>query len=671
MRISIRLFLILSVVVATLTSCIGAGRSGYFPDIIYRCDKFIVAADRLLKGDTTIKAISPSYLLCEKDTSLTWEARNIPEGYPSYESDQPLIDALYNRAVVEIDSGGTSLSQHTGWTTWMAMCYINPRAALDSLKAHVGNDEIVSHPGAFQWPVSSDRSAWILAAGELQRVTGDKDLLKQIERIASNTIGRDTLACRDSRNGLIYGSQTYLLPQPALYPEWMNMTDIYQSPCLGTNLSIAAAAKETARIYRQLNNGSAERFTQLSQSICTAVEKSLWQPNLGYFSSYLYCYPYSVQLQATDNMAQAIGVIFDMFDPQVSANIIKKSPVFEAGVPTMYPMPQAYRERCDEAVRPLTQAMWTLAAMKMRNEKAFNLSFGSLVEMNLTNYRSKYYSAGIVAAVFRGFAGMNFEENGIRFTPYVPEVMGGYKRIKNFKYRDALLDIYISGSGDSITEFNIDGQQSRSFLFPDTLKGKHFVSIELSRRHNGYQSGVNICQPTYMPATPNVKWSGSRNALITNYQPEIDYQLLINGEFQTIIASSHYRMFSTNSYTVVNFIPTFSNMWTGFSQQPYRYTPGDTRNVIDIKNNVLDLHEITPGSYMITLTYESADSTAIGEITSADRCQSEPVLFLPSGKKSARSSAVTITVERHRIFKIEPRDGKLPHVSKAVLIRLD
>lgn len=656
MRMYIRHLIFTAINLQLLASC-GGGNISNTTSIIYKCDDFTVAGDRLTMNDTVVKAVSPYCLICDKDTSLNWSRLRHTEKYPEYESDQPLIDALYNRAIENIERGDISLSQHTAWATWLAISYLNPEAAADSLNSRIKDGEILSQQHALEWPVSSDRSVWILAAYELQRITGDKKTHEQTETIAASTLRDDTLACRDPRSGLMYGSQTYLLPQPALYPEWMDPTDIYQSPCLGTNVTIAAAAKTTG-------------MTDLSQSISKAVTENMWQPNLGYFSAYLYCYPYPIQLQATDNMAQAIGVVFDVFPADTAQQLISNSPVYSDGIPTLYPMPRIYRNESRESIKPLTQSLWTLAAMKTRNEKAFNLSFGSLIKMNVTDRRANFFASGVAATIFRGFAGMRFEENGISFNPYIPVSTGGYKRIKNFRYRDAAINIFISGTGDSITSFTIDGHQQQRYFLPDSLKGQHTVAIEITKSNKHYRSGTNICAPAYMPMTPEVKWSESRNAVITNYQPEIDYQLVSNGEFQTFIGSSSYRMFATDSYTVVNFLPTLNSIWVGFSQAPYRYCPPGTRKVVDVENNTINLHGVAPGTYMATFTYSATSETAIGEITSADMKERQPVVFLQSKRPNSRSSAVVIDIGRHRTLKIEDKKGTLPKITKAIIIKL-
>ena len=59
--------------------------------------------------------------------------------------------------------------------------------------------------------------------------------------------------------------------------------------------------------------------------------------------------------------------------------------------------------------------------------------------------------AGNLAMVHRLFMGISFEVDGIRFEPVIPRVYGGTKKLSNFRYRDAVLNITVRGYGNEIS----------------------------------------------------------------------------------------------------------------------------------------------------------------------------------------------------------------------------
>ena len=58
--------------------------------------------------------------------------------------------------------------------------------------------------------------------------------------------------------------------------------------------------------------------------------------------------------------------------------------------------------------------------------------------------------SGNLSITFRLLMGINYNPESITFRPFVPQNLKADRKIENFKYRNATLDISVSGYGDSI-----------------------------------------------------------------------------------------------------------------------------------------------------------------------------------------------------------------------------
>lgn len=651
-----------------LTSChnkhiLNIFASGNPDDLIYQCESFTVTRDSVI-NDGNIVSLD---IIGHNDST--------DSAAIALDGSFPVLNQLFNRAVSILDKDSLPDDNLLAHSSWLAQAYLNPELTMKQLRSRVDKDGLIkSEPSAMPWPVTSDRAVWILAGVDAARATGRSDWAEEIVETGRATILNDHKLLVDTTTGLIYGAQSYLLPQPMLYPEWMTQADIYQSPTLGSNVMMAAAARRLLKLDR-LTRFDGSQLKTIADSINAAIHTNLWQPNLHYFSSYLYCYPYTLQPQTTDNMAQAAGVVYGVFDKNTSIDIVASTPVFDNGVPVLYPVPPAYRHSVDRAMQPLVQSFWTLAAFKVKNRAAALLGAASLIHTSLNDSTSINLTAsGLVAMVCRGVYGMDFGDEGLSFSPVLPQAFGSSMKLSRFPYRRATLDIYLNGYGDSITGFSIDGRPSKQYIVPDTLTGHHKVEISLKQTHFVNLSRVVKTKPVTMPLTPAVRWVNSRYATFTNRHNGIEYELFVNGEFQTMFSLDRYRLFNAPGTNVINFVPVDNSVWEGFSPRPYfDVKPGDRRHVkvtVHDDKATMNLDELTPGRYLVTFIYEGNSKPAIVSVSGSTAQAGTNIVFPATTDKSASSSSIILSVGIDRLFNINPVEGTLPAIHRAVLTRL-
>lgn len=535
--------------------------------------------------------------------------------YPIYESRQTLVDACYNMAIADIasdirpDSTFRAGKEWDGvWTRdvsysiYLSLAYLDPERSIKSLRAKVKDGKIVQDTGTGgAWPVSSDREVWAIAAWEIYKVTGSRDWLAEAYEVISASLDDDIQVAFDPAYSLMHGEQSYLDWREQTYPRWMQPADIFGSMCLGTNAVFARTFGIAAEMARALGKDDAGRYEDYSRRIARAINDNLWIPNMGYYSEYLYCQPYPIQSQATDNLGQSLAIIFGIASPEMGASVISKTPVTNWGTPSVYPQIPDIKPYHNDAVWPFVQAFWNLAAAKTRNTEALQAGmaaiyraaalFGTNKELFVAHngdYRGTavnsdaqlWSAAGNAAMVFRVLAGMEFTEEGIEFHPVVPPFFSGEKKISNFRYRNSVIDITINGTGDKIASFKIDGKNADGFTFKAGAAGQHTVEITLANNTIAPKS-INLTDQAWMPPTPAIEWSNPRTAKITNGNPSITYQVFLNGTFEQQIQVEDYSLYDASGFTAVNLVPVSDERVFGFSPRPHFFIPPGCERILE------------------------------------------------------------------------------------------
>lgn len=535
--------------------------------------------------------------------------------FPLYESRQTLVDACYNMAIADIASDQRPDSTYRAGREWdgvwtrdvaysiyLSLACLDPGRSMNSLRAKVKNGRIVQDTGTGgAWPVSSDRVVWAVAAWEIYNVTGSRQWLEEAYAVIRATLRDDLKVVWDPAAGLMHGEQSYLDWREQTYPRWMQPADIFGSMCLGTNAVFARAFEIASLMAGELDLGDeASEFDDVHRRIVRSINDNLWIPNMGYYSEYLYSQPYPIQSQATDNLGQALAVIFGIATPDMASSLISRTPVTAWGTPSVWPQQPDIKPYHNDAVWPFVQAYWNLAAAKTRNADALLAGmaaiyraaalFGTNKELFVAHngdYRGTavnsdaqlWSAAGNAAMVFRVLAGMEFGPRGIEFHPVVPAIFDGPKKISRFRYRDAMLDITVNGTGDKIASFTIDGKPADNFTFPATLAGHHSVEIVMANNSIKERS-FNLTAQAWMPPVPSVKWTSPRHADILNSTPSLAYQVMLNGVLEQQIQGNSYDLFDAPGFTAVSLVPVSDEKIFGFSPRPHFFLPPGTEVIL-------------------------------------------------------------------------------------------
>lgn len=424
----------------------------------------------------------------------TWTLRNDISSYPRLQTPNTLHRAIYNMGLDEMVNAvepdttlrtgkewGGVWTRDVSYSILLSMAYLQPEASRISLMKKVDSKgRIIQDTGSGgAWPVSTDRMIWAVAAYEVYKVTGDREWLKYIYPVIKRSLYDD----RESgfyKDGLVKGETSFIDWREQSYPKWMQTADIYQSEALGTSVVHAQAWKVLSEIASELGHKDVARdAAEMSDSISRAINEQLWLEDKGYYAMYRYGRDNFILNPRAETLGEALAIEWGTAPADRARTISSSNPTTPFGTAIFYPQIADMTAYHNNALWPWVGAWWGIASAKARNEKGvmqaigsvfrpaalfatnkenFNLDNGDIAtELNSSNML--WCLSGNIALTHRILFGIHYEKDALTFRPFVPEAMNDTRTLSNFRYRGATLDITVSGYGDSIASFTVNGRE--------------------------------------------------------------------------------------------------------------------------------------------------------------------------------------------------------------------
>jgi hypothetical protein len=489
----------------------------------------------------------------EKSTAASWSQSKDLSAFPAYKSPYTISDALYNLALeeminaVEPDSTFRTGKEWAGvWTRdisysiILSMAHLQPAVAKNSLLRKVKNGKIIQDTGTGgAYPASTDRMIWAVAAYELYKVTGDKVWLKQAYIIIKNSVEDDLENILDKSTGMMKGESSFLDWREQTYPKWMQPVDIYESECLGTNAVHYQANIVLAEMAALVHEpAAAAKYKSVAAQIKAGINNYLWMPNEGYYAQFRYGRNNKIVSPRSEALGEALTVLFGIAGADKQDKVISNTPVMDFGIPCIYPQIPNIPPYHNNAVWPFVQSYWALAAAKVGNEPAvmqsiaaiyrpaalwltnkenFVASNGDFAGTQINSSNMLWSLSGSIALVHKLLFGIQFNNDNISFNPFVPQALAGKRSLTNFRYRNAVLDIFLEGFGNTIQSFTVDGKKV-SPTFSAAIKGKHTIRIVLANKLpapasiNLVDHYVTIDAPRITATNNGIEWNTVKGA---------------------------------------------------------------------------------------------------------------------------------------------------------------
>lgn len=625
-----------------LTGCQATGDKA-----LYSSKAYTIYGDSVTGQGFTARALSSTEMISDyksaalhssSDTTAShWKLSADISDLPQYHSDHALIEALYNMSLEEMqkdirpDTAFMAGAKWDGvWTrdisysTILSLVMLQPDICRSSLMKKVKNGMIIQDTGTGgSYPVSTDRMVWAIAAWEVYEVTGDRDWLQQAYAIIRNSAAADEQNIYDPHTGLVHGESSFMDWREQSYPRWMQPVDIYNSECLSTNAVHYEANRVLAAMAGLLgDSASSFKYNHIATGIKHAVNKYFWMPDKGYYGQYLYGRNFMILSPKSESLGEALCVLFDIASPEQQKEIMTKMPVLDFGVPCFYPQIPGIPPYHNDAIWPFVDAYWALAASKAGNGKALMTSMNSIYRaaaLFLTNKenlvaadgdymgtqinsgRQLWSVAGNLAMVYKMIFGMHFQTDSLRFAPFVPYTYRGKQSLTNLKYRKSILDIELTGHGNQIRSFSLDGNTPTDAVIPGSLTGRHTVKIVMADNNPGGKD--NVVNNHFAPEMPVVALSGDT----LRWQPikdAIQYKVLMNGKIfaatskiQVLVPVDEYAEFQVAAIDSSNF--------ESFASEP----------VINIPSRLQQIYEVGKFATKSSLPYKGFSGKGFVEIS--------------------------------------------------------
>ena len=536
---------------ALVCSCQNSG-------VIYENDSYSMYTDRIVQGEYTGVAETPCRIVSNLDgEEYVWEKKNDFSGYPSIETPYLIEEAAYNIGLDEsinaVEPDGTLRTGVEWGGVWTrdvsysiihSMSFIQTEAAKTSLMCKVNSKgEIIQDTGTGgAWPCSTDREIWVGAAWEIYKVTGYREWLKTVYPIAKKSLEVDMRTVFEPQTNLMRGESSFIDWREQSYPTWMEPADIYDTKCLALT-----SAAEMGRILGDA--ATAEAFEAQAALIKKGINEHLWMDDCGYYAQYLGGRTDDLLYTKSETLGQALSILWGVAEDERAVRLSENMPIVDFGAPVFWPWIPDQPPYHNQAVWPWVQAYWIHASAKTGNEQGVLHGVGSVwraAMMYATNKENfvadtgnwkgtqinssnmLWCLAGNLSITFKLLMGMEFQADAIRFAPFVPRNLKADRTVRNFRYRNSTLDITVSGYGDSIRKFMLDGVKMDDAVVPGDLEGHHTVEIELSDSFQNDRD-VNYQPACWTPLMPVTTLDG--NTLRWNEVEGSDhYEVYVAGE---------------------------------------------------------------------------------------------------------------------------------------------
>ena len=518
----------------------------------------------------------------EKSHLKAWKLTKDITAFPQYQSPNLLEDAVYNMSVEEMTKAiekDSTLRTGIEWPgVWtrdvsysiiLSMAYMQPKVSQNSLMRKVNaNGRIIQDTGTGgAWPASTDRMIWAVAAWEIYKVTGDQNWLRKVYPIIKNSIEDDIMVDHDPQTGLVKGESSFLDWREQTYPRWMQPMDIYSGKNLGTNALHYQALTVAGKMALLMNEPqTGNKYHQLAEEIKSGINAHLWIPEKNYYGQYLYGRNYQILSPRSEALGEALCVVFNVADKARQKLLVQNVPVVNYGIPCIFPQSGDIPPYHNNAVWPFVQTYWLWAGAKTGNEESVLHSIASIYRagaMFLTNKENfvadngdyagtqinssnmLWSLSGNISIIHKVLFGIRFEENGLRFEPFVPKTMSANRKLSNFRYRNSNINITLTGYGNRIATFKLDGKVLPEPVIPASLTGKHTIKIVMAN-HEFEKQSINLVKNISSPLMPiakfedgNLSWSAIEGA--------VQYRILKNGHLLNETTTTSFTIPSAES----------------------------------------------------------------------------------------------------------------------------
>ena len=498
--------------------------------------------DASFLGTREAVAVSDTEIVSDYHGKNSWTLQKDISSFPRFTAENnPMLVALYNMALEEMQldvrTDSTFMAGALWPDTWtrdavysiyFSYAWILPEVSRKTLEKQTLQNpkEALQDTGSGgSWPISTDRVVWAMAAWEYYLYTGDKTWLDSVYDGLKYTALKDIHVAFDPNVGLFKGETCSMDWRTHTYPNWFINSVIGDSFSSGTNALHKFFYQFLGTAGRIINKPSEEiaMWDKYCNIVKENINKRFWDEKQGCYTCYLY--PEYMGYKSTQRvgvMSNGLAAILGVSTSEQSTRMVENFPLYPYGAAVLYPsIPDDFSYH-NKSVWPVWQTPYMYAARDAKNSAAVEHMMKSLIRAGalfLTHKENMTYDTGYdrgtalnsprqlwsvasyISMVYRVLFGMTMTEEGIVFSPVVPDLVNGKLSLADFHYRDANLSINISGKGNTVKSIKVNGEeQNMPYLFPSTAKGDYVIDLVMTTEKASNK--MNLVQ-----AGPRKDWS--------------------------------------------------------------------------------------------------------------------------------------------------------------------
>ena len=397
-----------------------------------------------------------------------------------------------------------------------AACFLEPEVARDTLWAVC---ERIDGKLCFQMDDQSwDKVVWVTGAWTYYLATGDSQFLASACETAENSIAMLEEKQLHPAFGLFTGGSFFndgIAGYPVSLHEEGNLSSFVgdhpgpgQIMTLSTNCLYYHAYRILERMTA-LTGGAerAERYQKRADALRDAINRYLWREASGCYSYFLY--PDGSTDDSQEGCGISFAILFDVCDGRQAERILQGCYRSQRGLVSIWPpfagiSSEKKPLRHNNIIWPFVNGYFVTAAAKYGYDKIVGeeiRNLACLAQADGGTFSEIYHAGtgkadggwqcgrswksvpnqawsatGFIRAIVFGVFGITLGEEGITFRPCLPEGFGPAV-LEGIRFRDAVLDIHLTGAGSRIASMRINEKAENHI----TLKkgGRYRVEIHM------------------------------------------------------------------------------------------------------------------------------------------------------------------------------------------------
>jgi glycogen debranching enzyme len=400
-------------------------------------------------------------------------------------------------------------------SSWFGVSLLRPQVAEKSLWSVTLSRDTIGHQ---YW----DKIIWVIGALNHFKVNGDTAFLRQAFICSGNTMDQLENTVFDKSYGLFTGPSVFNdgiagYPEP-IYDNKINSSFVLDHhaksiKCLSTNCVYYGAYLSLYEMGKILNirENTEKGFLNKAAELKKNILEYFYNPDENKFNYVIDSTGKIFSYQ--EGLGNSFAIIFGIVDKEEAVKVINSIHISAFGITSIYPdFPYFSPDkpgRHNNIVWPMVNGYWAMACKHAGANDKFYFELKNLASLAIdtdkgnNNFREIYnpytgkpdggwqtgkhwdscnhqtWSAtAYISMILNGLFGLDFENEGVFFTPYLPDDLN-HIEIKDIQYRNAKLNITMKGSGSKIKTFKVNGVESKMYFVPANESGNLNVEIEL------------------------------------------------------------------------------------------------------------------------------------------------------------------------------------------------